>query len=78
VGNCTFNASNSSSSISCLPNFFSPVIVKLHHDYLLSPKHTTKDTDALTPELKKNLDPVLAGVHLIVIGYGGFIIPPSG
>jgi hypothetical protein len=26
----------------------------------------------LTPELKKNLDPVLAGVHLIVIGYGGY------
>ena len=53
-------------------NSIRPVIVKLHHDYLLSPKHTTKDTDALTPELKKNLDPVLAGVHLIVIGYGGY------
>jgi hypothetical protein len=49
-----------------------PVIVKLHHDYLLSPKNTEQDTNTLPPEFKKNLTPVLEGVHLIVIGYGGY------
>ena len=48
------------------------MIVKLHHDYLLSPKNTEQDTNTLPPEFKKNLTPVLEGVHLIVIGYGGY------
>jgi hypothetical protein len=53
-------------------NSIRPVIVKLHHDYLLSPKNTEQDTNTLPPEFKKNLTPVLEGVHLIVIGYGGY------
>jgi hypothetical protein len=43
------------------------VIVKLHHDYLLSPKNTEQDTNTLPPEFKKNLIPVLEGVHLIIV-----------
>ncbi|SEH82085.1 hypothetical protein BAZSYMB_SCAFFOLD00002_9 [Bathymodiolus azoricus thioautotrophic gill symbiont] len=31
------------------------MIVKLHHDYLLSPKNTEQDTNTLSPEFKKNL-----------------------
>jgi hypothetical protein len=38
----------------------------------LSPKNTEQDTNTLPPEFKKNLTPVLEGVHLIVIGYGGY------
>ncbi|VVH65899.1 hypothetical protein BSPLISOX_2215, partial [uncultured Gammaproteobacteria bacterium] len=37
-----------------------------------SPKNTEQDTNTLPPEFKKNLIPVLEGVHLIVIGYGGY------
>jgi hypothetical protein len=40
-------------------NNIRPVIVKLHHDYLLSPKNTEQDTNTLPPEFKKNLPPVL-------------------
>lgn len=36
-------------------NSIRPVIVKLHHDYLLSPKNTEQDTNTLSPEFKKNL-----------------------
>jgi hypothetical protein len=34
--------------------------------------NTEQDTNTLPPEFKKNLPPVLEGVHLIVIGYGGY------
>jgi hypothetical protein len=53
-------------------NSVRPVIVKLHHDYLLSPQNTRQDTNTLSTEFKESLTPVLEGVHLIVIGYGGY------
>jgi hypothetical protein len=31
-------------------NNIRPVIVKLHHDYLLSPKNTEQDTNTLPPQ----------------------------
>jgi hypothetical protein len=52
-------------------HFVRPTIVKLHHDYLLSPKNTKKDTEELSESFRKRLNPILENTHLIVIGYGG-------
>ncbi len=48
-----------------------PVIIKLHHDFLLKPKSFEEETKKLAPEFKAKLDLILEATHLIVLGYSG-------
>ncbi len=48
-----------------------PLVVKIHHDLLLSPKNTTVETSKLDDNFIKSLKEVFKQYTPLVIGYGG-------
>ncbi|OQY01971.1 MAG: hypothetical protein B6I26_03140 [Desulfobacteraceae bacterium 4572_130] len=53
------------------PNMSRPCIVKLHRDFLLSPKSKDSDTRTLSEKFKERLEEIFENYIPIVIGYGG-------
>ena len=48
-----------------------PLVIKIHHDLLLSPKNTTAETSKLDDNFTKSLKEVFKQYTPLVIGYGG-------
>jgi len=48
-----------------------PIIVKIHRDFLLSPKSKLSETKEIETDFKKNLASVFKYYTPLVIGYGG-------
>ncbi len=52
-------------------NPFRPLVIKIHHDLLLSPKNTTEETSKLDDNFTKSLKEIFKRYTPLVIGYGG-------
>lgn len=48
-----------------------PLVIKIHHDLLLSPKNTTEETSKLDDNFTKSLKEIFKRYTPLVIGYGG-------
>ena len=48
-----------------------PLVIKIHHDLLLSPKNTTEETSKLDDNFTKSLKEIFKRYTSLVIGYGG-------
>jgi tetratricopeptide (TPR) repeat protein len=48
-----------------------PIIIKIHHDLLFTPKNTVKDTNTLDQNYKNGLQTIFQYYTPLVIGYGG-------